>query len=135
MGSMVIRIVADGLLALGWEEEQGGGDEVGGLEDVKVAFGGVVALGAADDGLGGGVPGDFLEGEGMSQQILGKSFATCSVVGGEGTENRRLKFTQACVTLGRRILYRLFDVKQFLDRQSRRPRQSNITTTRNLLFK
>jgi len=53
-------VVADGLLAFGREVEQGGGDEVGGLEDLEVALGGVVALGAVDDGLGGGVPGDFL---------------------------------------------------------------------------
>ena len=43
-----------------------GGDEVGGFEDFEIPFGGVVALGAVDDGLGGGVPGDFLEGEGMA---------------------------------------------------------------------
>ena len=37
----------------------GGGDEVVGFEDLEVASGGVVALGAVDDGLGRGVPGDF----------------------------------------------------------------------------
>jgi hypothetical protein len=46
--------------------KQSGGDEVGGLEDLEIALGGVVAFGALDDGLGGGVPGDFLEGEGMA---------------------------------------------------------------------
>jgi hypothetical protein len=56
----VEAVVADGLLALGWEVEEGGGDEVGGLEDLEVALGGVVAFGAVDDGLAGGVPGDFL---------------------------------------------------------------------------
>jgi hypothetical protein len=57
-----------------------GGDEVGGGEDLKVALGGVVAFGAVDDGLAGGVPSDFLKGgvfakattpkEGMAEQIL-----------------------------------------------------------------
>ena len=39
-----------------------GGDEVGGFEDFEVLPGGVVALGAVDDGLGGGVPSYVLEG-------------------------------------------------------------------------
>ena len=79
----VEAVVADGLLALGREVEKSGGDEVGGGEDLEVAFGGVVAFGAVDDGLGGGVPGDFLEGEGMAQQILGEALATGFVVGGD----------------------------------------------------
>ena len=61
-----------------------GGDEVGGFEDLKIPFGGVVALGAVDDGLGGGVPGDFLEGEGMAEQILGEALTAFGVVGGDG---------------------------------------------------
>ena len=60
-------VVADGLLSFWREVEESGGDEVGGFEDLEVALGGVVALGAVDDGLGGGVPGDFLEGEGMAE--------------------------------------------------------------------
>ncbi len=77
-------VVADGLLAFGREVEQCGGDEVGGFEDLEVPFGGVVALGAVDDGLGAGVPGDFLEGEGMAEEILGEAFASGAVVGGNG---------------------------------------------------
>jgi hypothetical protein len=65
-------------------EAKNGGDEVGGFEDFKVALGGVVALGAVDDGLGGGVPGDFLEGEGMTEQIFGEALAAFGVVGGNG---------------------------------------------------
>ena len=42
-------------------EAKNGGDEVGSFEDFEVALGGVVTLGAVDDGLGGRVPGDFLE--------------------------------------------------------------------------
>jgi hypothetical protein len=61
-----------------------GGDEVGGFEDLEIPLGGVVAFGAVDDGLGGGVPGDFLEGEGMTEQILGEALAALGVVGGDG---------------------------------------------------
>ena len=60
MGSMVIRIVADGLLAFGWNVIDGGGDEVGGFEDLEVALGSVVAFRSVDDGLAAGIPGDFL---------------------------------------------------------------------------
>jgi hypothetical protein len=73
-------VVADGLLSLGREVVDDGGDEVGGFEDLEVALGGVVALGSVDDGLGGGVPGDFLEGEGMTEEVLGEAFAACGVV-------------------------------------------------------
>ena len=59
-------VIANGLLAFGREMEEGGGDEVGGFEDFEVALGGVMAFGAVDDCLGGGVPSDFLEGEGMA---------------------------------------------------------------------
>jgi hypothetical protein len=77
-------VVALRLLAFGREVEQRGGNEVGSLEDLEVAFVGVVALGAVDDGLGGGVPGDFLEGEGMTEEIFGEAFAAGAVVGGDG---------------------------------------------------
>jgi len=75
--------------------QESGGDEVVGFEDLEVALGVMVAFGAVDDGLGGGVPSDFLEGgvfakasppkEGMAQKILGKAFATGGVVGGYET--------------------------------------------------
>ena len=80
----VEAVVADGLLALGREVEESGSDEVGGLEDLEVAFGVVVAFGAVDDGLGGGVPGDLLEGEGMAEEVFGEAFAAGVVVGGDG---------------------------------------------------
>ena len=57
---MVIRIVADGLLAFGWNVIDGGGDEVGGFEYFEVALGSVVAFRSVDDGLAAGIPGDFL---------------------------------------------------------------------------
>ena len=63
----VEAVVADGLLTLGREVEQSGGDEVGGFEDLEVALGGVVAFGAVDDGLAGCVPGDLLEGKRMAE--------------------------------------------------------------------
>lgn len=37
-----------------------------------------------DDGLGGGVPGDFLEGEGMAEEIFGEAFTPGAVVSGDG---------------------------------------------------
>ena len=80
----VEAVVADGLLAFGREVKKGGGDEVGGFEDLEVALGVVVAFGAVDDGLGGGVPGDFLEGERMAEQIFRETLATGGVVGGDG---------------------------------------------------
>jgi hypothetical protein len=71
-------------LALGREVKKGGGDEVGGLKDFEVALGGVVAFGAVDDCLAGGVPSNFLQREGMAEQILGEALATGGVVGGDG---------------------------------------------------
>ena len=80
----VEAVVADGLLAFRWEVEQSGCDEVGGFEDLEVALCSVMAFGAVDDGLGGGVPGDLLEGERVAEKILGEAFATGGVVGGNG---------------------------------------------------
>ena len=77
-------VVADGLLALGREVKESSGNEVGGFEDLEVALGVVVSLGAVNDGLGAGVPGDFLEGEGMAEEIFGEAFAPGAVVGGDG---------------------------------------------------
>lgn|GEM_PF-1112669 len=79
----VEAVVANGLLAFGREMKKGSGNEVGCFEDLEVALGGVVAFGAVDDGFGGGVPSDFLEGERMAEEILGEAFATSGVVGGD----------------------------------------------------
>jgi hypothetical protein len=51
------------LLSLGRKVVDRGGDEVGGLKNLEIAFDVVVTLGAVDDGLGGGVPSNFLERE------------------------------------------------------------------------
>lgn len=75
-------VVADGLLAFRWDVEKS--DEVGGCVDLEVALGVVVALGAVDDGLGGGVPSDFLEGERMAEEIFGEAFPAGVVVCGDG---------------------------------------------------
>ena len=61
----------------------GSGDKVGSFENLEVAFDIVVAFGAVDDGFGGGVPGDFLEGEWVAEEVLGQSLAACCVVGGD----------------------------------------------------
>ena len=79
----VEAVVADGLLAFRWEVEQSGGDEIGSFEDLEVALGGVMAFGAVDDGLAGSVPSNFLQREGMAEQILGEALASGFVVGGD----------------------------------------------------
>ena len=73
-------VVADSLLAFGREVVDGGGDEVGGFEGLEVAFDIVVAFGAVDDGLAAGIPGDFLEGEGMAEEVLGEAFTACYII-------------------------------------------------------
>ena len=80
----VEAVVADGLLALGREVEQSGGDEGGGFEDLEVALCSVMAFGAVDDGLAGGVPGDFLEGKGVAEEVFRQTLAAGGVVGGDG---------------------------------------------------
>ena len=77
-------VVADGLFSFGREVVDDGGDEVGGFEDFEVPLGGMVALGAVDDGLGAGVPGDFLEGKRMAEEIFSEALAAIGVVGGNG---------------------------------------------------
>lgn len=66
----------------------------GGGEDFEVAFGVPTAAGTVDDGLGGGVPVDFLEGgvyakatppkEGGAEEILGKALAAFEIARAEG---------------------------------------------------
>jgi hypothetical protein len=75
--------VADRLLGFGRNVLDGGGEEVGGFEDFEVSFGVPTAAGAVDDGLGGGVPVDFLEGEGRPQEIFRKALAAMDVVGSD----------------------------------------------------
>ncbi|MDA7522009.1 hypothetical protein N8518_02675, partial [Akkermansiaceae bacterium] len=79
----VEAVVANGLLAFGREMKKGSGNEVGGFEDLEVALGGVVAFGAVDDSLGGGVPSYFLEGKGMAEEVFCQALATGGVVGGD----------------------------------------------------
>lgn len=63
--------------------QEGGSNEVRSLENFEIAFGVVMALRAIDDGFAGGVPGDFLQREWMSQQIFRESLATVVVVSGD----------------------------------------------------
>jgi hypothetical protein len=42
-----------------------------------------MALGAVDDGFSGGVPGDFLEGERMAEQVFRKPLAPVVVICGD----------------------------------------------------
>ncbi|MFT6243142.1 MAG: hypothetical protein ACJAQT_005256 [Akkermansiaceae bacterium] len=50
-------VIRDPFVALA----ENGGDEVGGFEDLEVALGSVMAFGAVDDGLAGGVSSNFLQ--------------------------------------------------------------------------
>lgn len=72
------------MLALGRAVVDDGGDEVGGFENFEVPLGGMVAFGAVNDCLSGGVPGDFLEGERMTEEVFGEAFAAFGVVGWDG---------------------------------------------------
>ncbi|MGB6219886.1 MAG: hypothetical protein WBG04_02550 [Haloferula sp.] len=62
-------------------EAKNGGDEVGSFEDLEIPLGGVVALGAVDDGLGGGVPGDLLEGKWVAEEVFREALAPGMIVG------------------------------------------------------
>ena len=73
-------IVADRLLTLGRQVQEGGSNEVRSLENFEIAFGVVVALRAIDDGFASGVPCDFLQREWMSQQIFSESLATVVII-------------------------------------------------------
>jgi hypothetical protein len=73
MGSMVIRIVADGLLALGREVEKSGGDEIGGI-----------GIELEGEGVAGGLVGGTLEeGSGTGKEV-GEVVAVVGQAGGEG---------------------------------------------------
>ena len=64
-------------------EAKNGSDEVGSFENLEIALGVVMALGAVDDGFSGGVPGDFLEGERMAEQVFRKPLAPVVVICGD----------------------------------------------------
>ena len=62
MAAGIVRVeavVAHGLFSLGREVVDDGCDEISGFENFKITLGGVVRFKAIDDGLSGGVPGDF----------------------------------------------------------------------------
>lgn len=74
-------MVPDDLLAPGWGVVDGGGEESGGFEDFEVALGFPTAPGAVEDGMGLGIPMDFLEGERGAQKVLGEALAALGVSG------------------------------------------------------
>ena len=57
----VDSVVTDRLLAPWGDVINGGCEEIGGFEDFKVALGAPTPPGAVDDGMGLGIPMDFLE--------------------------------------------------------------------------
>jgi hypothetical protein len=62
----------------------GGGKEIGGFEDFEVALGFPTAPGAVENGMGFGIPMDFLEGKRCAQKILGEALAALGIAGGDG---------------------------------------------------
>jgi len=58
-----------------------GGDEVGCLKNLEIAFDVMVTLGAVDDGRGGGVPSNFLDREWVAEKVLCQALWACGVVG------------------------------------------------------
>jgi len=80
----VEAVVADGVVVAVGDVLDGGGEEVGGGEDFKIALGFPVVPGTVDDGGGFFFPGDFLQGEGGAQEILGELAAAIDVVGSDG---------------------------------------------------
>ena len=80
----VEAVVADGLLPSRRDVVDGGGKEVSGFEHFKVPLGAPTAAGAVDDGLGLGVPVDFLEGEWGSQEIFSETLAAFGVARRDG---------------------------------------------------
>ena len=71
-------------MAAGRNVIDGGGEEVGGFEDFKVPLRAPTAPGAVDDGLGLGVPVDFLEGEWGAQEIFREALAAFGVARRDG---------------------------------------------------
>jgi hypothetical protein len=63
-------VVADGVLGFGRDVVNESRKKIGCLVDFEVALGVVVGFGAVDDGLGFGFPGDFLEREGSTKDVL-----------------------------------------------------------------
>jgi hypothetical protein len=76
--------IADGVVVAVGDVLDGGGDEVGGGEDLEVALGFPVAAGAVDDGGGFFFPGDLLQGEGGAQEVFGEVSSALYVVRGDG---------------------------------------------------
>ena len=80
----VKTVIADRLLAARRDVVDGGGEEVGGGEDFKVALRAPTAARTVDDGLRFWVPVDFLEGEWGAQEIFGETLTAFGVAGGDG---------------------------------------------------
>ena len=66
----VAAVIPDGVLVLGWDMFDGGGEELRGGEDLEVALGAPAAAGAVDDAAGLFHPSDLFEREGGAEEIL-----------------------------------------------------------------
>ena len=80
----VKTVIADRLLAARRDVVDGGGEEVGGGEDFKVALRAPTAARTVDDGLRFWVPVDFLEGEWGSQEMFSETLAAFGVARRDG---------------------------------------------------
>ena len=79
----ICAVVSHGLLTLWRQMKKRSSNEIRCLKNFEITFGVVMALGALDDGFTAGVPGDFLEGEGMTEEVFGESLAPGVVIGGD----------------------------------------------------
>ena len=79
----VETIVSHGLLALRRDVLHGGGEEVAGGEDLEFFLGVPTALGPVDHLPGRFVPGDLLQRERRTQEILSEASAPVDIIGGD----------------------------------------------------
>jgi hypothetical protein len=70
------------VLVLGRDVLDGGGEEAGGGEDLKVALGAPASAGTVNDAPRFFVPSDLLKGKRSTKEILGELLATCRAVDG-----------------------------------------------------
>ncbi len=78
----VAPVVTDGVLVLGRDVLDGGGEELRGGEDLKVALGAPASAGTVNDAPRFFVPSDLLKGKRSTKEILGELLATCRAVDG-----------------------------------------------------
>ena len=81
----VATVVANRVLVFRGDVLDGGGEEVGGGEDLKIPPGAPTGARAVDDALGFLDPGDLFEGEGGAQQVFRELLASAGGADGAGS--------------------------------------------------